>query len=137
MESTTIIMAVVDYIENNLNDKLTLDKIAERVGYSKFHLNRLFSENTGYTIYKYIQLRRLTEAAKELVYTEKPIIEIAFEANYDSQQSFTLAFKQLYVCAPQEYRMKRIYTPKQNRLTINNRIATSYKIKLNCEVIAA
>ncbi len=137
MENTNTVATVVDYIENNLNDKLPLDKIAERVGYSKFHINRLFSEITGCTIHKYIQMRRLTEAAKKLVYTEKPIIEIAFEANYDSQQSFTLAFRQLYNCTPQQYRMKRIYTPKQNRLTINNSITMRYKFKLNCEVMAA
>ncbi len=137
MDNTNTVVTVVDYIENNLNEDLTLDKIAKRVGYSKFHLNRLFSENTGCTIYKYIQMRRLTEAAKKLVYTEKPIIEIAIEANYDSQQSFTLAFKQLYVCAPQEYRMKRIYTSKQNRLSINYSIKMPYKFMLNCEVMAA
>ncbi len=137
MESTNTVATVVDYIENHLNDKLPLDKIAKKVGYSKFHLNRLFSDKTGCTIHKYIMMRRLTEAAKKLIDTEKSIIEIAFEANYDSQQSFTLAFRQLYICTPHEYRMKRIYTPKQNRININNSITMRYKFKLNCEVIAA
>lgn len=137
MESTDTVATVVDYIENNLNDKLTLDEIAERVGYSKFHLNRLFSENTGYTIHKYIQMRRLTEAAKKLVYTEKPIIEIAFEANYVSQQSFTLAFRQLYGHPPQEYRAIKVHIPKFNKLKLKSKLVLLYKPTMKCEVIAA
>lgn len=52
---------------------------------------------------KYIQMRRLTVATEKLVNTEKPIIEIALEANYSSQQSFTSAFCLLYEMPPQKY----------------------------------
>lgn len=137
MESSIIIAKVVDYIEDNLDDSLTLDSIAKRVGYSKFHLNRLFSQNTGRTIHKYIQLRRLTKAAKQLVFTKKPIVEIAFEANYDSQQSFTLAFRRLYICAPLEYRMKGIYIPKLDRFVVRSSAVMGGRFRLNSEVRAA
>ena len=70
------IKKVVDYIEENLNDELNLDKIAEKAGYSKFHLHRIFSKIVGETIHKYIQKRRLTEAARKLVYTDESIIDI-------------------------------------------------------------
>lgn len=137
MEDTNIIMEVIDYIEDNLDDKLSLDKVAEKVGYSKFHLNRLFSERVGCTLYKYIQTRRLTVAAEKLVNTTKPIIEIAYDANYDSQQSFTLAFRQLYFCTPQRYRMIGVHTPKLNRFTISNSFAIHYNPAVKCEVKAA
>lgn len=137
MAISNTITRIVNYIEDNLDSDLTLDKIAKMISYSKFHLNRLFLENTGCTIYKYIQMRRLTEAAKKLVYTKKPIIEIAFESNYNSQQSFTLAFRQLYLCTPQEYRAKQSYTPKQNKITINSSFVMHYKPMLSCEVVAA
>lgn len=88
-----IIQDVIDYIEKNLEKEINLDHISKKIGYSKFYLNRLFAEYTGITIYKYLQNRRLTVAAEKLVKTDKPILQIAYEAGYDTQQSFSFAFK--------------------------------------------
>lgn len=99
-----VVEKVVDYIEAHLDDELTLDKIADALNYSKFYVVRAFNEETGSTVYKYIQGRRLTLAAQTLVKTDQPIIEIAYRAHYDSQQAFTLAFKQVYECTPKIYR---------------------------------
>ncbi len=118
-EKRKIILNVIEYVENNLDENLKLDNIANEVNYSKFHLNRLFYEFVGCTLHKYIQKRRLTEAAKKLVTTNKTISEIAFEANYESQQSFTLAFRQLYLYTPQIYRQLGVFIPKQNKYILN------------------
>ena len=107
---------VVDYIETHLDDELSLDKIADALNYSKFYVARIFHEETGCTVYKYIQGRRLTLAAQKLVETKQPIVEIAYEAHYDSQQAFTLAFKQAYKCTPKIYRKNGIFYPKQTRI---------------------
>lgn len=117
-----MIMQAIAYIEDNLEEKLSLDGVARRVGYSKFHLNRMFSERVGCTVYKYIQTRRLTMAAEKLVHSAKPIIEIAYDAGYDAQQSFTLAFRQLYGVTPQRYRRNGVYTPKLGRFAIRSRL---------------
>lgn len=111
-----IVEKVVEYIENHLSEDLSLNKIAKELSYSKFYIARSFAEKTGCTIFKYIQGRRLTIAAQKLVETQKPIIEIAYEAHYNSQQAFTLAFKQLYSVTPQIYRKNRIFYPKQTRI---------------------
>lgn len=84
-----VVQKVIDYIETNLEEELDLDHIAEKAGYSKFYLNRTFTEYTDITIHKYLQSRRLTVAAERLVKTDKPIIEIAYDAGYDTQQSFS------------------------------------------------
>jgi len=113
-----IVNKVVDYIENHLDENIDLDKIADSAGYSKFHLNRIFTNETGCTIYKYVQVRRLTLAAEKLVKTQNSIVEIAYEAGYDSQQAFTQAFKQVYLYTPKQYREKNIFIPKQNRISM-------------------
>ena len=77
MDEKQIAEAVAAYVEDNLHEDLCLESIADKLGYSKFHINRVFAVVTGCTIYKYIQMRRLTEAARQLVETEKPIVEIA------------------------------------------------------------
>lgn len=113
-----IVQKVIAYIETNLEKEIDLDHIAKNIGYSKFHLNRIFTAYTGITIYKYLQNRRLTIAAEKLVKTDKPIIQIAYEAGYDSPQSFTFAFKQVYLYPPKVYRKLGVYIPKQDQISV-------------------
>lgn len=94
------------YIERHLQEDLSLDRLSRKLNYSKFYIGRVFAEGAGCTVYKYIQKRRLAEAAKQLISTDKPIVEIALEARYNSQQAFTLAFRRLYGCTPYTCRKK-------------------------------
>lgn len=114
MGNMAVTKRMLSYIEDNLDKELTLEKIAKELSYSKFYLARTFKHNTGITLYKYIQGRRLDEAARKLAESKQPIIEIAFEAGYGSQQAFTQAFRQAYACTPQEYRKNGIFIPASN-----------------------
>ena len=113
-----VVQKVIDYIERNIEKEINLEDIAKNIGYSKFHLNRIFTEQTGITIYKYLQNRRITIAAEKLVNTNKPITQIAYEAGYDTQQSFSFAFKQVYLYPPKTYRNIGVFIPKQNRISL-------------------
>ena len=104
--NTDVIMEIIDYIEENLTENLNLDKIAYIANYSKYHLHRMFTNVVGCTIHQYIQRRRLTEAARQLIFTDKYIIDIAITVGYSTHQSFTLAFRNLYKESPQVYRNK-------------------------------
>ena len=59
-----VVKKVIDYIEKNLEKEINLDNISKNIGYSKFYLNRIFTEYTGITMYKYLQNRRLTATEK-------------------------------------------------------------------------
>lgn len=115
-ERKDVVRAVVDYIEENLKEDISLDIIAGRIGYSKFYLNRIFSESTGITIYRYLQNRRLTAAAEKLVESDESILQIAYEAGYDTQQAFSYAFKQVYQQPPKVYREIGLFVPKQGKI---------------------
>jgi AraC-like DNA-binding protein len=131
-----VISKVIDFIEENLTkDDLDLNKIADIASYSKFHLHRMFSDIVGCTMHQYIQKRRLTEAARQLVYTDNSIIDIAFISGYETQQSFTLAFKKLYYESPQVYRKRKEFYPKQ--LKFERRKAECISLSMKCEVKAA
>ena len=123
--SVTRIEAVIDYIENHLDGKLELKTVAEAVHYSKYHLHRLFTDTVGMTIHDYVQRRQLTEAAKLLVFSDQPIIEIAPICGYESQQSFSLAFKAMYKSPPAEYREKRCFYPLQLRFTLHRNMSAA------------
>lgn len=113
------IQEVVDYIENHIEEKLSLDSISHEMNYSKYHLSRMFVNVVGFTVHSYIQRRRLTEAARLLIFTEKPIMEIALFAGYETQQSFTIGFKALFKCTPQAFRKKRDFYPFQLKFMVD------------------
>ncbi len=113
MNNLANVIAAIEYIEDNLMEKIDLDIVADAVHYSKFHLHRMFSETVGLTIHGYILRRKLTEAAKLLVFSEKKIMEIALLAGYESQQAFTLAFKAMYKQSPLSFRRNEAFYPLQ------------------------
>lgn len=121
------ITKVIRYIEEHLNEKLDLDMIANAVHYSKYHLHRLFSGTLGITIHDYVQRRQLTEAAKLLVFSDQPILNIALLSGYDSQQSFTAAFKAMYKQSPHQFRENEVSYPLQSEYKFDDPSQTSAK----------
>ncbi|GAA0778090.1 AraC family transcriptional regulator [Clostridium subterminale] len=141
--NSEIISKIVNYIENHIAEDLDLDRIAEISRYSKYHICRMFTNEVGCGIHQYIQRRRLTDAARQLIYTEKTIIEIAFATGYGSQQAFSLAFKRLYLESPQSYRRNKEFWPIQLKYVVNSKILqhkgkVSYgNFNIKCEVKVA
>ena len=125
------VIAAIDYIENHLSDKVDLELVAEAVHYSKYYLHRIFTKTVGLTVHDYVKRRQLTEAAKLLVFSDKPIIEIAFIAGYESQQAFSDIFKLMYKKSPGQYRNDEEFYPLQLRYILNkNPMALDQKIDL-------
>lgn len=121
-QTTHIVSQAIRFIENNLNEKLDLETVAAALHYSKFHLHRLFTKTVNLTIHEYAQRRQLTEAAKLLVFSEKPIIEIALISGYESQQAFTSIFKAMYKTTPAEFREAEEFYPLQLEIHLKDEI---------------
>lgn len=98
----------IEYIEHNLNKKIELKDLADKVFLSKYHFHRVFRSIVGEPVGEYIRKRRLMEAASELFCTDDKIIDIALKYQFSSQESFTKAFKKLYGIPPREFRRNRI-----------------------------
>ena len=104
MYHESIVSELLDWIEDNLDQSLTLDTIAAKSGYSKWHLQRLFKTFTGQTLGTYTRQRRLTMAATELRLTQNSVLRIADKYQFDSQQTFTRTFKKQFKITPAVYR---------------------------------
>ena len=128
------VMTAIDYIENHLHEKLDLETVAGAVHYSKYHLHRMFAAAAGLTIQTYVQRRRLSEAARLLVFSDRPILEIALSAGYESQQSFTDSFKAMYKKSPNRYREEEEFYPLQLRYVLSenpvNYVETEWRDKI-------
>jgi AraC family transcriptional regulator len=101
----------IAFIEAHLFERPSLTAIAERSGASPWHFHRVFVAMTGETPATYTWKRQLTEICRRLVETEQPIVEIALDAGFESQASFTRAFTRHVGVSPARYRRTGILSP--------------------------
>ncbi len=99
-----VVKKSIMYIEEHLHEPLTIEDIARQSNFSKFHFHRIFQKSAGMTITEYIRMRRLANASAALLYSKERILDIAFYYQFESQESFTRAFKKIYKLPPGQYR---------------------------------
>ena len=98
---------VFDYIEQHIDDSLSIESLSQQANFSPFHFHRQFRAFTGYPVYKMIQLLRLKRASKELTFSpEKSITDIALDAGFENAESFSRAFKKVLQQTPSAFRSK-------------------------------
>lgn len=94
----------ISFIEDNLYVAFTLDDLEPVNGFTRSHFSKLFHAFTGYTISEYIRGRRLSLATERLKKTTDKIIDIAFDLQFSSQESFSRSFCKVYGLPPGKYR---------------------------------
>jgi len=102
MNNKEIILKSVQYIEAHLKEEISVLDMANSVYYSLYHFIRLFQNVTGYSPKTYLQQRRLSEALIELKNTDKKIIDIAFDYQFNSHEAFSRAFKKQFGMNPKQ-----------------------------------
>jgi AraC family transcriptional regulator len=98
---------VLDYIAANIKEDITLATLAEIAGYSPFHFARMFSLAMGIPPHRYISRVRLENSMAELTAGKLPLAQIALNAQFSSQASFTRAFHRITGMPPSEFRRRR------------------------------
>ncbi len=122
MMHNEIIYSLTDWIEKNLDKTLSIDEVAAKSGYSKWHLQRMFRGVKKQTLGGYIRERRLTLAAEALCLTQRPVFDIAMQYGYDSQQTFSRVFRRQFSQTPTAYR----HTMCHQRAAQPHRVNFSY-----------
>lgn len=132
MSHLKIIEKAIVYIEEHLGDSITVEDVADSVGYSYYHLTRMFSATIGESVGNYIKKRRLADGAKKLIYSDKKIIDIAIENGFESSESFSRAFKSVYKVSPMTYRKNRLDLFISDKQSLNqkalNHVANSLTV---------
>ncbi|CAI0723899.1 Right origin-binding protein [Serratia entomophila] len=104
MNTTGFITDLIEWIDNNLEEKLDINRVADRAGYSKWHLQRMFKRQTGYALGEYIRMQKLKVSAERLANSGEPIVSVAISLGFDSQQSFNRSFKRQFGQTPGDWR---------------------------------
>lgn len=94
------IAAAVRYIEDHLLEPLEIGEIARAAALSPFHFQRGFAMLCGMSVGEYIRKRRLSQAGLAVLASDRPIIDIALDAGYDSPDGFTKAFTRFHGITP-------------------------------------
>lgn len=116
------VYAATQFIESRLTEPIELEDVSRHVSVSKFYFSRIFQAAMGETVFDYIRKRRLYEIARQLVATPKPIVELALEYQYDSQQSMSKAFSRHYGISPGRYRREGVdrFFLERTRITLRD-----------------
>lgn len=94
---------IIEYIEDNIHDVITLEMLENESGLSKFQLTRLFIKLCGYSPIDYIRRRKLSKSIPDL-YNNRKILDIAIDYGFEYEQSYIRAFRSIFKISPTQLR---------------------------------
>ena len=98
------ILAVQRFIQEHLDEELSLERLARVAHFSPFHFHRIFKALVGEGVYEYVRRLRLQSAAYALQSSHRSVIQIALDAGYGTHEAFTRAFRQQFGVSPTQFR---------------------------------
>ena len=113
-------IAVVAWIEQHLDEPLTLDQVATRAGLSSYHFSRLFTARMGRSVMAHVRGRRLVRGARRLCDDpDLKLVELALDCGFESQEAFTRAFKRVFGVSPGRFRTGFAVEPIEGQFPMN------------------
>ena len=109
MDQKAAIFRSLAWMEERIEEKLTVEAVAGSIPLSKYYYQRIFREAVGDSVMSYLTRRRLSLAAGELARTKASVLEIALKYGYDSHEGFSRSFKAHMGVTPTEYRKYQLF----------------------------
>lgn len=107
--SNVLYLNVCDYINNHLEEDLSLDFLASFFYVSKYHISHIFKDNMGISLHQYVLKKRL-QACKNGILSGIPFNEIFQQYGFSDYSSFYRAFKKEFGLSPTEFREQHTLT---------------------------
>ncbi|WP_310603643.1 AraC family transcriptional regulator [Anaerosporobacter sp.] len=108
IEGQNLYQNLIYYIDEHLDEKLTLDTLAKEFFISKYHIAHIFKDNMGLSIHQYILKKRLL-ACKEAMFGNESISEIYLLFGFKDYSSFYRAFKKEFGVSPKEFKEMKMH----------------------------
>lgn len=109
---------LVEKIQNEYDQPLSLEALAKGSGISYYHLSRSFKKQVGVTFTEYLNQIRLMHATESLLLTNQPIIKVALNNGFSNAKNFHQVFKKHYGLTPANYRKKYSLTQERANQSI-------------------
>lgn len=94
--------AILDYINENISEELSIDNISCKFYISKYYLMHKFKKQTGYTVHNYILQKRLI-MSNSLIKNGKSITQVCAECGFGDYSTFFRAFKKMFGVSPKQH----------------------------------
>lgn len=104
MEYIELIQKTIDYIDDNITEKITVEELADLSGFSTYHYYRIFHSFVGMPVIEYVTRRKLQYSVFHLSKGDR-ILDIALNYGFETHSGFTKAFKKIFGYPPNYYRM--------------------------------
>ena len=101
------ILSIIEMMEANLSEPLTLVEIADHAGLSRLQIERLFRHHMGRSPARYYLEIRLDRARHLLLHSILPVVEVAIACGFVSASHFSKCYRELYGRSPQQERAER------------------------------
>lgn len=105
-----MIQELIDYIEEHIEENLTLDELSDVSSYSRFYLHRMFDLIIGSSVINYVRLRKM-QYARYCLSKDERVIDVALKYGYQSERSFRRAFKQVFQLNPSAIKDQTYHMP--------------------------
>ncbi|HDQ72768.1 MAG TPA: AraC family transcriptional regulator [Chloroflexi bacterium] len=106
MLDAVVISQAIDFIEDNLRENIAVADVADAVSYSLYYFCRAFNQVTHLTPYDYLIRRRLAMAARALLETDRKVIDVALDYQFNNPETFSRAFKRVFGTSPSGWRKR-------------------------------
>ena len=123
----------IKYIEDNLTEELTLERIAGKINLSPFYFQKGFSILCGITVSEYIRNRRLSLAGRDLQIDGVKVIDVAMKYGYDSPDSFAKAFTRFHGITPAQ--VKAGDGEIKNYLPLKIHVTMKGGFEMDCKIV--
>lgn len=123
------ILSTLIHIQTHLERDLSLDRLAERVGFSAYHYHRIFREIIGEPVKEYVRRLRLEKAAYRLKVSEEAILGLAMDAGFKTHESFTRAFTRQFRITPKEFRNNYLRVSRERKKQAQPKYIADYPVK--------
>jgi AraC family transcriptional regulator len=128
MEHIDILQEMLQYIDAHIKEEMSVEKLAERAGFSPYYFCRVFQCGVGSSIMEYVRNRRLAYAASELN-SRRKILHIAIDYGFETHSGFSKAFRRYFGCSPEIYRAYAAFNvPKIPDLSKSNQFMSELVI---------
>lgn len=98
------IKIIIEYLNTHYKEKLQQQELAKKFHFSREYFARFFKQQTGMTFKEYLTHYRLGKAMDELLYSDKKVLDIAWNNGFTSESQFISCFKNAYKVTPSVYR---------------------------------
>lgn len=104
MYSNKLVCDILNYIELNLNSKISINDLERTFYYNKFYIMKLFKKEIGVSIFEYINILRIYNSSNEIKNTNNSLTMISMNNGFYSLEYFSEIFKKVIGVNPRTYK---------------------------------